>query len=322
MPADAVVYSLIIPVYRNRESLPELVVQLRELQQSLPHALETIFVVDGSPDESHAWLRAELPRSGLCARLLLLARNFGSFGAIMAGLAEASGDYFAVLAADLQDPPEVAARFFAALRSGDVDVIVGTREARADPWLSRVASRLFWGLYRRVIEPQIPSGGVDLFGCNRAFRDHLVRLEEANTSLIALLFWLGFRRTTISYARRPRRHGRSAWTLRRKLKYLSDSVFAFSDLPVRLLFYVGVVGLLASFVFGLLVLIGRLSGAIQLQGYSATVLTILFFGALNTFGLGIIGSYAWRAYENTKRRPGYVVMSAEAIAGDEQLRGR
>jgi polyisoprenyl-phosphate glycosyltransferase len=131
-----------------------------------------------------------------------------------------------------------------------------------------------------------------------------------------LLFWLGFRRKTISYVRRARPHGRSAWTLRRKLKYLSDSIFAFSDLPVRLLFYAGVLGLLASFIFGLLVLIGRLTGAIELQGYSATVLTVLFFGALNTFGLGIIGSYAWRAYENTKQRPGYVVMSAEVVAGE------
>jgi polyisoprenyl-phosphate glycosyltransferase len=316
MSADAIVYSLIIPVYRNREALPELVEQLHGLQRSLPHRLETIFVVDGSPDDSHAWLRAELPGSGLDARLILLARNFGSFAAIMAGLAEASGDYFAVLGADLQDPPDVAARFFAALSTGDVDLIVGTRESRADPWLSKVASALFWRLYRRIIQPQIPPGGVDLFGCNRAFRDHLVNLEEANTSLVALLFWLGFRRETISYVRRARPHGRSAWTLRRKLKYLSDSIFAFSDLPVRLLFYAGVLGLLASFIFGLLVLIGRLTGAIELQGYSATVLTVLFFGALNTFGLGIIGSYAWRAYENTKQRPGYVVMSAEVVAGE------
>jgi polyisoprenyl-phosphate glycosyltransferase len=316
MSADAIVYSLIIPVYRNREALPELVELLHGLQRSLPHRLETIFVVDGSPDDSHAWLRAELPGSGLDARLILLARNFGSFAAIMAGLAEASGDYFAVLGADLQDPPDVAARFFAALSTGDVDLIVGTRESRADPWLSKVASALFWRLYRRIIQPQIPPGGVDLFGCNRAFRDHLVNLEEANTSLVALLFWLGFRRETISYVRRARPHGRSAWTLRRKLKYLSDSIFAFSDLPVRLLFYAGVLGLLASFIFGLLVLIGRLTGAIELQGYSATVLTVLFFGALNTFGLGIIGSYAWRAYENTKQRPGYVVMSAEVVAGE------
>ena len=310
-------YSLVIPVYRNRESLPELVEELRGLQHSLSNKLETLFVVDGSPDDSFAWLRAELPRSGLDARLILLARNFGSFAAITAGLAEASGPYFAVLAADLQDPPEVAARFFDALSAGDVDVIVGTRESRSDPWPSRFAASLFWGLYRRIIQPQIPSGGVDLFGCNRAFRDQLINLNEANTSLVALLFWLGFRRKTISYSRRARPYGKSAWTFRRKLKYLSDSVFAFSDLPVRLLFYAGVAGLLLSGVIGLLVLVGRLIGAIELPGYSATVLIILLFGGLNAFGLGVLGAYAWRAYENTKQRPGYLVMSTESISGGD-----
>jgi glycosyltransferase involved in cell wall biosynthesis len=317
MAAERCIYSLVIPVYRNRESLPELLEQLRGLQASLPHPLETLFVVDGSPDDSHAWLRSALPGSGLDARLILLARNFGSFAAITAGLAEASGDYFAVLAADLQDPPEVAGRFFEVLSTGEVDVVVGTREARADPWPSRLAAGLFWGLYRRIIQPQIPPGGVDLFGCNRAFRDQLIRLNEANTSLVALLFWLGFRRRTISYVRRERPYGKSAWTWRRKIKYLSDSVFAFSDLPVRVLFYTGVLGLLLAAVLGLLVVVGRLTGAIELPGYSATVLVILFFGALNALGLGVVGAYAWRAYENTKRRPGYLVLSNEVVSAED-----
>jgi glycosyltransferase involved in cell wall biosynthesis len=312
-------YSLVVPVYRNRESLPELVRELEGLQQSLrPQALEVLFVVDGSPDESYAWLRANLPASSLRARLILLARNFGSFAAISAGLQVASGEYFAVLAADLQDPPDIARRFFGELAQGDVDVVIGTREGRSDPWITRAMASLFWGLYRRIIEPQIPPGGVDLFGCNRAFRDALVRLRETNTSLVALIFWLGFRRRTLPYVRRKRPYGKSAWTLRRKLKYLSDSVFAFSDLPVRLLFYAGVAGLILSGLLGLLVVIGRLTGAIDVEGYSATILVILFFGALNTFGLGVVGAYAWRAYENTKGRPAYLVLSSEAIHDEDR----
>ncbi len=312
-------YSLVVPVYRNRESLPELVRELEGLQEALrPQALEVLFVVDGSPDESHAWLRANLPASSLDARLILLARNFGSFAAISAGLQEANGEYFAVLAADLQDPPDIARRFFTELARGDVDVVIGTREGRSDPWITRMMASLFWGLYRRIIEPQIPSGGVDLFGCNRPFRDALVRLRETNTSLVALIFWLGFRRKTLPYVRRRRPYGRSAWTLRRKLKYLSDSVFAFSDLPVRLLFYAGVGGLILSCLLGLLVVIGRLTGAIDVEGYSATILVILFFGALNTFGLGVVGAYAWRGYENTKGRPAYLVLSSEAIDHEDR----
>jgi polyisoprenyl-phosphate glycosyltransferase len=305
------VNSLVIPVYRNLESLPELLEQLRAMRAALHGNLEVVFVADGNPDGSYEYLRTHLPTAGLRSKLLLLSRNFGSFAAIRAGLTSASGEYFAVMAADLQEPPELAVQFFETLATGAVDVVVGAREARHDPLLARLASRLFWGVYRRTIQREIPPGGVDLFGCNRRFLDQLVRLDEANTSLVALLFWLGFRRATISYVRRARPYGRSAWTLRRKLKYLSDSVFAFTDLPIRVLFFAGLLGLLISAVMGVAVLAAKLYGTIQLPGYAATVLTILFFGALNTFGLGLVGAYAWRAFENTKHRPGHIVMAED-----------
>ncbi len=306
-------YSLVIPVYRNEESLPELVSQLSVLNHALDRRLETVFVVDGSPDNSYGYLREALPRTDLRAKLILLSRNYGSFAAIRAGLTEASGPYFAVLAADLQEPPELAREFFAALENDEADVVIGTRIGREDPALARWAAALFWGVYRRLIQREVPPGGVDLFGCNQTFRDQLIRLEELNTSLVGLLFWLGFRRKSIPYIRRARPYGRSAWTLRRKLRYLSDSVFAFSDLPIRLLSLSGAAGLLVSLLLGIVVLTARLTGAIQLPGYTPTVLMILFFGALNTLGLGIIGAYTWRAFENTKRRPGYVVLRSETI---------
>ena len=185
-------------------------------------------------------------------------------------------------------------------------------------WIGRIpsfalGSRAFLEPLSPACSAGTPSGGVDLFGCNQIFRDQLIRLEELNTSLVGLLFWLGFRRKSIPYIRRARPYGRSAWTVRRKLKYLSDSVFAFSDLPIRLLSLCGAVGILVSLLLGIVVLTARLTGAIQLPGYTPTVLTILFFGALNTLGLGIIGAYTWRAFENTKRRPGYVVLRSENI---------
>jgi glycosyltransferase involved in cell wall biosynthesis len=309
-------YSLVIPVYRNRESLPELVAQLEQIRDALDAPFEVVLVVDASPDDSYAWLRAALPASGLRGKLLLLARNFGSFAAIRAGLAVAGGPFFATMAADLQEPPELALAIFEALATGEVDVVVGTREGRDDPWLSRIGANVFWGLYRRLIQPDIPPGGVDLFGCNQRVRDELVRLDETNTSLVALLFWLGFRRKAIGYRRRARPYGRSAWSFRRKLKYLADSVYAFSDLPVRLLFHAGMLGLLLSAVLAIVVVVARLTGGILLPGYTATALMILFFGALNTFGLGIVGAYAWRAYENSKGRPGYLVLSTEQIPGE------
>ena len=300
--------SLIVPVYKNAESVPALIATLQALGERVAD-LEVVFVVDGSPDASAALLAGLLPTSGLRAQLLTLSRNFGSFAAIRTGLEAAQGERFAVMAADLQEPPELAATFFEVLAAEPVDIVIGTRESRSDPWASRIASRTFWKLYRRFVVPEMPEDGVDMFGCNRAFRDQLLRLDESHSSLVSLLFWMGFRRKFVSYARLPRLHGRSAWTLSRKYAYLKDAVFSFTDAPIKLLTWTGTLGILFSFFLGITVLWGRLSGWVNVPGYSATVLTIIFFGALNLLGLGIVGTYAWRTYENTKRRPTALVLS-------------
>ena len=304
-------HSLVIPVYRNEASIDELLAALRELDDTLGHSLEAVFVVDGSPDRCYELLRERLPSSGLHAQLLLLSRNFGSFAAIRAGLEAATGDYFAVMAADLQEPTSLIFDFFQALERGTADVALGVRTGRDDPWTSRVSAGVFWGIYRRFVQSDVPPGGVDVFACNRAFRDRLVALEETNTSLVGQVIWLGFRRVFVPYARLPRKHGKSAWTLARKLAYLTDSLFSFSDLPIRALTLAGLGGLALSAVLAMVVLVARIGGQIPIPGYTATLLTIVFFASLNAFGLGIIGGYTWRAYENVKRRPGAIVMSAQ-----------
>ncbi len=306
-------YSLIIPVYRNQESLPDLLAALTGVNASLDAKLEVVFVVDGSPDRCYPLLRDALPKAAFSSQLLLLSRNFGSFAAIRCGLQAASGNYYAVLAADLQEPPELAENFFRSLAGDEADVVVGTRDARADPLLSRLASSLFWRMYRRLINAEIPPGGVDVFGCNRKFRDQLLALDERHSSLIGLLFWLGFRRKTVSYDRRVRQHGKSAWTFRRKMTYMLDSIFAFSDLPIRLLLLIGIAGLAVSLLYGGTVLVLRMLGGLSVPGYAATITSILFFGGLNALGLGIIGSYVWRAYANTQHRPLAVVMHNESF---------
>jgi glycosyltransferase involved in cell wall biosynthesis len=300
--------SLIIPVYKNAENIPLLLAALKELDRQVAH-LEVVFVVDGSPDSSASLLTQLLPTSGLTAQLLLLSRNFGSFAAIRGGLQAARGERFAVMAADLQEPPELLTIFFKALESEPVDIVIATRELRADPWLSRLASSTFWKLYKKFVAPEMPEGGVDVFACNLTFRNHLLLLDESHSSLVALLFWMGFRRKVVSYTRLAREHGKSAWTFKKKYIYFKDSIFSFTDLPIKLLTWVGTLGILFSVIMALTVLLGRLMGWVIVPGYSATVLTIIFFGALNLFGLGIIGTYTWRTYENTKRRPSALVMS-------------
>lgn len=309
--------SVIVPVYKNAETISPLLESLAELSNKLGGELEVVFVVDGSPDDCYLRLRHGLIKQPFAAQLLLLSRNFGSFAAIRAGLQFARGDRYAALAADLQEPPELVLEFDRRLRSGTCDVVVGTRGKRADPLLSRIASNVFWSLYRGYVQREIPRGGVDVFGCSKQVRDELLRLDESNSSLVGLLFWMGFRREFVVYDRRPRLAGRSAWTLTKKLRYLSDSVFNFTDLPIRLLFRIGLFGTASSVLAGAVVLAAKLSGRIPVAGYAATVLIVVFFGALNCLGLGIIGGYAWRTLENTKRRPNFLVASRTVFDGND-----
>lgn len=296
-------YSIVIPVFKNEGSIPSLLQALQCLTESLDGQLEVVFVVDGSPDASFSILETKLRSVDFQAKLILLSRNFGAFAAIRSGLKEACGNYVGVMAADLQEPPSLMLEFFRALRDKPLDVVFGKRLSRVDPGPAKLASSIFWSTYRRLVQPDVPEGGVDVFAVTAAFRDRLVALGEANSSLLGLLFWLGGRREFIGYQRLARAHGKSAWTFRKRLTYLLDSVFAFSDLPVRALMFLGLVGLGVAVLLGLIELVAKLSGLQTVPGYAGTVLLILFFGALNTLGIGIVGSYAWRAYENTKQRP-------------------
>ena len=301
-------YSIVIPVYKEEASIPDLLMALRGIGTRLSSALEVVFVVDGSPDQSFQYLALELPALSFKSKLIALSRNFGSFAAIRVGLQKASGPYFAVMTADLQEPDDLIVAFFEELAKGETDVVIGARQSRDDPLLNKVASQVFWFLYRKLVQPELPRGGIDVFGCNAAFRRELLKLEESHSSLVGLLVWLGFRRKAIPYKRARRQHGKSAWTFARKMRYLLDSLFSFSDLPIKVLLWVGSIGIVISLVFSVIVLWARLSGRIQVPGYSPIVLTVTFFGSINLICLGIVGSYVWRAYENTKKRPGAVVL--------------
>jgi glycosyltransferase involved in cell wall biosynthesis len=315
-PAEPATCSVVVPVYRNRDSIPELVARLEALQRRLPLPLEAVFVVDGSPDDSEQILRKTLGGGGLHARLAVLSRNFGSFSAIRVGLAHARGDYVAVMAADLQEPVEVVEAFFALLAADECDVAIGKREGRNDPTVDSLSSRAYWNFYRRFVNPDFPPGGVDVFGCTRAVAVSLTGFSERHTSLVGLLFWLGYRRRFVPYERAPRLHGRSGWTVSRKLRYLFDSVYAFTDLPILLLQAIGAVGLVGSILFALVVLVAYVMGQIHQAGYTPLIITILASTSALLIGLGVVGSYVWRAYENGQGRPVAVVASLEEFNPD------
>lgn len=307
-------HSLIIPVYKNEPNIADLLSALRSLSADVPN-MEVVFVVDGSPDHSWNVLNNALAEQPFPSQLVLLSRNFGSFLAIRCGLSRARGEHTAVMAADLQEPSELMAEFFRRLDTGACDVVVGCRERREDPSLSRWMSRIYWRWYKRLVLPDIPPGGVDVFACNRKVRDALLRMGEHNSSLVAQLFWVGFRRESVAYVRRKREKGESGWTFGKKFTYMLNSVFAFTDLPVKVLMWVGLAGMGVCLALGLITLLAKLFGLITVPGYTALLVVMLFMFACLLFAQGIIGCYLWRCFENTKQRPLLLEQDAREFAG-------
>lgn len=310
-------YSVVVPVYRNCDSIGELIGSLAEMNAARGHRLEAVFVVDGSPDNSAELLRVGLRQSSLSAQLVSLSRNFGSFSAIRVGLAVAAGEYVAVMAADLQEPPDVISAFFNSLEAGECDIAIGQRTGRDDPAMSSAAARLYWAAYRRVINPAIPAGGVDIFGCTREVARQIAAFREAQTSLVGLIYWAGYRRRTFSYHRRARAHGTSAWTMRGKIRYMSDSIYAFTDLPILLLQAIGLIGMIASTLLGIVIFLVWLAGGIPQPGYTPMMIAILASTSALLLGLGVVGSYVARAYENSKARP-IALVAGHEVFGDAE----
>ncbi len=300
---NTILYSIVIPVYKNEGNLPALLRCVEEMSVTLDRKLEVVFVIDGSPDNCYAILKSELAKQSFPSQLILHSRNYGSFAGIRTGMRAMRGKYMAMMAADLQEPPEMAVEFFRTLEKDEADVVVGARDGREDPLTSRLAAQIFWWFYKKFVIPDIPDGGVDMFGCNEAFKKELLALDESHSSLIGLIYWLGFRRKTILYKRREREIGKSAWTFRKKLNYLMDSIFAFSDLPIKVLIALGMIGFAFFAFFGLIIIVLKLMGSFDVPGYAAMMMTILFFGSLNIVGIGIVGAYVWRSYGNTMQRP-------------------
>ena len=305
-------YSVVVPVYGNEPTLSQLLALIGGLAKDLDGPLEVVFVVDGSPDGSLLVLRRLLAEpTPYSAQLVALSRNFGSFSAIRVGLAVAEGDFVAIMAADLQEPISLVRDFFVALAGDEYDIAIGVRESRSDSLTTRLTSRMFWSLFRRLGQPDLPLRGVDVFACTRQVAGHLVRLEESHSSLIGLLYWVGFRRVEVPYKRLPRPEGKTGWRFRRKLRYLLDSIFSFTDLPIMAIIGIGILGVVVSSCVAIAVLIARLTSGHAVAGYTPLMLAVVFTASGVLVSLGVIGSYVWRTYENTKARPDAIPMSHE-----------
>jgi len=305
-------FSIVVPVYLNESSIAALVNSLLALQAGLENSarVDCVFVVDGSPDNSTDVLKLQLEKSNLESQILQLSRNFGSQNAIKVGLAHAQGDFIAVMAADLQEPISLYEDFFKALSLGKMDIALGKRVSRTDPALSKAFSKIYWSFYKRWVNPDIPKGGVDVFACTKEVAQKLTSFNETDSSLVGLLFWIGFERGFVEYSRQERHSGKSAWTFRKKVKYFLDSVYSFTDLPILLIQLIGALGVSLSIVAGIFILFARLLGYVKQPGYAPLMITMFLTSSAILLALGIVGNYVSRTYSNAKNRP-YAIVASE-----------
>lgn len=298
-------YSLIIPIYYNEMNIPSLLEALKDLDYKLNYECEFVFVIDGSPDQSEAILDKNKNEYLKESKIISLSKNYGSFTAIRAGLEEARGEYVGVIAADLQEPLSLILEFFDKLSNNEFDVVFGQRLSRVDPLLKTLLSNCYWKFYNKFIIPEMPKGGVDIFACNKHVKDSLISINEMNSSLIAQLFWVGFRRGFVPYHRQERKEGESGWSFKKRFKYMLDSIFSYSDLPITVVLALGAVGLTCSIIYILILFLAYILGYISEPGFASQSILITVFGSSILFSQGILGCYIWRILENSKKRPLY-----------------
>ncbi|MFP5371651.1 MAG: glycosyltransferase family 2 protein, partial [Actinomycetes bacterium] len=276
---------------------------------------ELVLVDDGSSDGTPQLLLAAVEGTGITARVVTLSRNFGSHAAITAGFRASRGDCAMTLSADLQEPLEVIGRFLRTWEAGH-DVVWGVRSTRSIPTglgnaMSRAFSRWF---HRWSTIPTYPAEGPSIVLVSRAVLDVVNAMPETNRNIFGLVAWAGFDQATVGFEQLARPAGTSKWTNAKKIKLVVDSFVEFSQAPARVAGYLGAVLCTVGAVLGL---VGVAVAALPADGAGFWFLggLVLVTGGLNLGFLSVMGEYVWRAGDDARRRPIYVVRSVADVAG-------
>lgn len=312
--------AIVVPVYNEQEVLPELLTRLRGVCDAQPgYGWRVILVNDGSRDRSAELIRAfglTDPRF----HLLELSRNFGHQAALTAGLAEAAGaDAAVTLDGDLQDPPELIPQLLAPWEDG-AEVVIAVRRSRQDTGARRVGFDLFHRTFNRFSDfPIAPNTGT--FGLlGRHALTAYNALPERNRFFPGLRAWVGFPTQEVLYDRQERLAGQPSQTLTRLVRYALDAVFSFSRFPLRLLTYAGMFVSGCGFALGLFFVCKRLLGIeVASTGFTTLVTLLLFLGGIQLIGIGILGEYLGRIYDEVKQRPLYVLKPGRQVGASQRL---
>ena len=299
--------AVVIPIFNEQAVLPQLFHRMKAVCNSMEDLdWQVIFVNDGSRDESAAMILAERAVEPRFA-LVDLSRNFGHQPAISAGLAHADADAVVIIDGDLQDPPEVIPGLVAAWRAGG-QVILPVRRSRQERGLRRLGFDVFHRLFSWISDFEFESQ-TGVFGLlDRQAVEEFNRLPERNRFIPGLRAWIGFEQRKVLYDRHERLAGQPKQTLRRLIRYAMDGVISFSLKPLRFMAYAGVIISMAGFLVAAAFVVKRLLGIEVAQtGFTTIVTLVLFLGGIQLMGIGLLGEYLGRTYDETKQRPLYIV---------------
>ena len=306
--------TIVTPAYNEEYNIPALYKRICEVLHGAEFSWEWIIVDDHSDDGTFE-ISEELVSRDERIRAIRLARNQGSHTAIACGIDFANGDCTAVLAADLQDPPDIIPNLVEAWRGGAQVVWAARSESQEKKLFSRTASKSFHWLMRRLTKSNnLSVNGADCFLIDRCVVEAVRRFRERSLNLFLLIAWMGFRQKTLIYDKHARVSGVSGWTLARKVKLAIDSITAFSYAPLRFLSLVGIGVAVSGFLYALIVIVRALSGSV-VEGWASVMVVLLLMSGTQMVMLGILGEYLWRTLEESRGRPRYLVEKERSSSG-------
>ncbi|MDX6423442.1 MAG: polyisoprenyl-phosphate glycosyltransferase [Gaiellaceae bacterium] len=299
-------YSFVIPVFNERETLPELHRRLSEVIETLDGEAELLFVDDCSFDGSYELL-GELGREDPRIRVIRFARNFGHQVAITAGLDHAAGDAVVVMDADLQDPPEVIPDLIARWEEG-YEVVYAVRERRSgESWLKRSTASWFYRVLRRIAHVEMPLDAGDFRLVDRRAVDAFRSMRERARYVRGMFSWVGFRQIGVPYSRSERFAGEPKYSYRKSLTLAVDGLVSFSSAPLRAALVAGFAFSTLAFALGVFAVVAKIAGAFVVPGWASILVVVSFLGGVQLTVIGMLGLYVGRIYEEVKARPIYIV---------------
>ena len=300
--------SIIIPCYYNEKNLPITFPVLLENEKNFPTEtdIEYIFIDDGSKDNTFGELQKIQQAHPNKVKVLKLSRNFGANNASYAGICHATGDCCVIIAADLQDPPELISKLFNHWQNG-YKLVLAQKANREDSFLTKLLSGTYHYLIRKTALKNAPKGGFDLWLFDKNLKEELIKMNEKNFYLPYLFIWMGYEYVSIPYTRKKREIGKSGWTISKKIKSFIDSFVSFTFLPLRIISIVGISLGILSIIYALMILINKLITGVTVEGWTSLMIVVLFVSSFIMISLGIIGEYLFRTLDASRNRPNFII---------------